>query len=102
VGAGARSSDAGDQRDVADQPVHRAEHRRPQPPADDVAVVVVDLGGGRARRGRAHGARVRPGAAGCAASGAEGGAGLRSTKNTTAPTKTAMLTQSLSRSPRNL
>ena len=42
VVAGA-AGDAGDQREVGDQAVHRAEHRRPQPAAGDVGVVVVDL-----------------------------------------------------------
>ena len=37
----AAAADAGDQRDVGDQPVHRPEHRRPQPAAGDVPVMVV-------------------------------------------------------------
>ena len=45
------AADAGDERDVGDQPVHRAEDGGPQPAAGDVAVVVLDA----ARRGPRHG-----------------------------------------------
>ena len=37
------ADDTGDQGEVGDQPVHRAEDRRPQPAAGDVRMLVVDL-----------------------------------------------------------
>ena len=43
---GRSAGHARDQREVGDQPVHGAEHRRPQPAPADVLVVVVDLGAG--------------------------------------------------------
>ena len=49
--------DAGDERGVADQSVHRAERRRTQPPTCDVGVRVVDLVG-KGNLGRLRGAPV--------------------------------------------
>ncbi|WP_246631268.1 hypothetical protein [Pseudonocardia nigra] len=43
-------ADAGDQRDVGDEAVHRAEDRGPQPAAGDVTVVVVALARRELRR----------------------------------------------------
>ena len=82
VVAGA-AGDAGDQREVGDQPVHRAEHRGPQPAARDVGVVVGDLGyvGGQrvgghavnvASRGR-HFTEGKPHLTRCDGSGSEVG-----------------------------
>ncbi len=41
VRSGAAATDAGDQADVGDQPVHGTEHRRSQPTAGYVAVVML-------------------------------------------------------------
>jgi hypothetical protein len=43
VAVGAAAADTGDERDVRDETVHRAEHGRPQPATGDVGVVVVLL-----------------------------------------------------------
>src|SRR6185312_3145529 len=41
---GIRAREPGDEREVRDQAIHRAEHRRAQPTAGYVAVIVMDLG----------------------------------------------------------
>ena len=53
-GAAPPPADAGDERGVGDQPVHRAEDRRPQPAAGHVGVAVVVRLGLRQRLGAAH------------------------------------------------
>ena len=51
------AADAGDERDVGDQPVHGTEHRRPQPAAGDIGVMV--LGARRLPIRAASGCRSR-------------------------------------------
>src|SRR5205807_9158338 len=101
--ASAGGGDASDQRHIADQPVHRAEHRWAQPAAGDVAVAVMNLSFAGAGGRGGHVASVRSGSPGASLSGESlsGGsapvsassASRRTTKYATAPMKTTMLVQ---------